>query len=539
MKMNSLFEQAAETQRRHDFIADTGLQSEQEYNECLQLIRSGEYVPTLADVNRVFDDLVTGEEENRMAGFLLFVCAKQPVLIDGLSASGKTHIIKAFTSFIPQNKKYFYDSSSDKALIEDFCKINNAEFLIMSEYNKINGVNTVVEIMKSFGEGAPYRYRRANIAKKNSGEKGIDTFILLPKPFVISIADESKAGTSKSTGVIIPTEIMSRCVLMTADSSSVQTRSVMLSKAKTWINPFETKSDECIKRKALIKIHVNSMPVYEHCLFINAAADKLVEFLPSVNATSRRNYDKLGAAVAGSARFNYRNRMSFQTKIPYVNEYLDELTEDEREMYDEELVYKTAYFCTPEDVYNAYRIYSKIVIRASLECNIRQKLILSIIKHAGKPMKLSEIFKCLRNLGASGGQNLVSSDVTHLINVGYLEEIVVTTKGKEKYYDVTGDYNDTVYLPPFKQVIETFKEAMKREYPEYADEFIRRYCGDGQHLYVNDPFTGEQVDLMTVIPDVNDKIQIDKGFVDYVETVEQSAGTTQKQTETSTFDAWM
>lgn len=426
--------------------------SEREYNEFLK--KRSDYHPSLYDVNLALDDFVVQDYHSRMALFTSFVMSKIPTYVSGVSAGGKSVIMEAVSNCLMPNDVLLIESASDKAIYDQQYQIKKASYLIMRELNKINPA--MIEILKNFGEGKPFLYRRSGGICGKLAE-----IELPPKPFCFSKADES------TDTVLIPPELMSRVVEITVNGSQEQTKKVLARKAINAENPFDIEQVDMVQR-AMLRYHISTAPEYD--LYINPMSSKLIDTIPTVFTSSRRDFDKYLKNIVGVSRFNYKDRMCV-------------IIQDKR-----------VQFITPQDVAINQMIFGKVLIQSSLHCSDLEKLIISVIKYGGSLSK-SQVQSNLRKCSMNCTIKLIGSHLDHLVDIGYLD---VTKEGSSNFYNVSNFYEEFVIKPDFREIVDYAKQIMlsTEHYKPYADEYIDRYCNDDK-LFIIDPFSGNRIDILS------------------------------------------
>lgn len=462
MGIEASFEKAQKNLEIEKEMKDLGL-SVDEYKEFLE--KRDSYQPTLYDVSLALDDFVVGEFFNRLALFSSFILAKIPAYIAGPSSSGKTVLMDAVSNCVMPSKVLKIAQASDKAIYEQKRDIEKCEYLLMPEINKINPL--MIEILKDWGEHKESVYRRAGgIANR------FEETVLPPRPFVFSKADESAA-------VEVPAELITRVVQLTVDSSQDQTKKVLDRKAQNIVNPFKIERVDMVQR-AMLRYHVSSSPVYD--MYINPMGPKLIDTIPTVFTSSRRDFDKYTANIEGISRFYHKERLHATVGDKQVQ------------------------FIAPQDVAINQMIFGKVLVQSSLHCSDLDKLIIQVIKKEGKVQK-SQIQTSLRKCSVNTTGKNISSRLGDLIDIGYVDE---TKEGSNKFYTVSDFYKEFIIKPDFREIIDFAKHTMTSidELNPYADEYINKYCEDDT-LFVIDPFTGNTVNILEY--DFSASIDLDEG----------------------------
>lgn len=472
----------AEVQRQKEILDEMkglGL-SEEEYKEFLE--KRDSYNPSLYDVNLALDDFIVNEKHNRLALFSAFIMSKIPVYISGNSASGKSNLQQSVVNLVMPSDALILEGSSDKAIFDQVYQIKKSKYLVIREINKINPM--LVEILKSMGENQPFIYRRAG----GLGSK-LSEIEIPPRVFCFSKADDS-------TDISIPAELMSRVVELVADGSQEQTKKVLSRKALDHENPFDIQQVDFVKR-AMLRYHISSAPDYD--VYINPMSTKLIDSIPTVFTSSRRDYIKYLTNIGGVARYHFKDR-------------IEAIIQDKRVL-----------FVTPQDVFLNALIFNKVLIQSSLRCSDLEKFIIQVIKDGGSLSK-QQVQVGLRNLSLNYTKKIINIHLEHLEDIGYIES---TKESNTLYYTVSSFYNEFSMKMNFREIVDYCIETMKsvEHYSPYCTEYINRYCADDK-LFVIDPFSGKTINMLEY--DFTSPLEVDLSGtrmkrIDDVETVKKKA----------------
>ena len=106
--------------------------------------------------------------------------------LEGPAGRGKTHLLKALTSVLPEEKVYWFEFATDTALFNKSEEINRHQILMVPEYQKIlKSCPQTREAIKTLTEG--------RVAKREKMDEGVmKQYVLLPKCVITSIADENE-----------------------------------------------------------------------------------------------------------------------------------------------------------------------------------------------------------------------------------------------------------------------------------------------------------------------------------------------------------
>lgn len=417
--------------------------------------------PTLFEINNSLDYIksddgqhegIKGEYHARMVVFTNFVLGRKPVLLRGSRSSGKTALMSILKTFVKKPK--IIASSSEKADYRDYEDINNSTHLFIPEINKIS--ETFVDVLKDLGEGV------ASIYKFTDYDRIVRTIKIQPKPFITSIADENKQVSR------LGEELISRLTVIFTDSSIEQNTRVIKYILKRKQNPYKKKKvdDERIKE---LQEFVKSLPNPKDLVFIYLPGDSVAEAIPPLFTDSRRDVSKYIANTEGIALFYFNERIVVEKKN------------------------KKNLLITPEDVWYNHRIYNEIMIQSSLKVGKIERKIINVVKNSPELLTPSQV----RDKIIEEGKFVVTETVVkkicnNLTEIGYLTRIeeqkpfrfVLNPILKSDY---TGNIN-------WKKVVNECKKAVQKQFPEQAEEYIKRFCSE--KIIVTDPFTGEEKNIL-------------------------------------------
>ncbi|WP_407282331.1 hypothetical protein V7O61_06785 [Methanolobus sp. WCC1] len=311
-------------------------------------------MPEIYDLNIILDDTIVGEHQARMSLFTIFILSKICTYVSGPSAGGKTALMDAVLDTLMPGDGVVVEGGSDKAIFDKEREIKKARYVEIRELNKVNQI--WLEIFKSWGEGKEYVYERAQIQGFNK------KFVLPPRPFVVSRADES------ANDYDVGAEFRSRMVEISVDGSKEQTESVMDRQAENVENPFDVKQVDKVF-KACLKWHISNIPEFD--VIVNPAGGMLKKYIPTVFTTARRDFPKYLANCEGIARFYHKDRM-----ITDING-------------------QKTLFVTPKDLFLNHYIFGTSLIASALRCSHLEKQMIKVIEKHGEVTK-QELQRYLR-----------------------------------------------------------------------------------------------------------------------------------------------
>ncbi len=419
-----------------------------------------DYVPSLYDIHKSLDVIksgryngIKGEHYTRMITFTSFVMGKNSVILEGQRSSGKSNIMEVVGTYC--KNLAVIDRASDKAHKRNE-QLNKASHVMVPEANKVD--NSFVEALKDWGEGKATTYTVLD------EYKNARTFTLNPRPFITSRADEND--------MYLGEELISRLITLKTDSSVQMNKNVITSKFQKAQNPFKKDqiSDDATKG---YQEYVKSLPDIYDMEFIYCPGKTMSGAIPSLFSDARRDTDKYLKNTYGIALFHYNDRM-----VREING-------------------KRVLFITPADIWYNHIIFGDALIRSALKCSDTERFIIDILKTHAKEnthspdMRVRDIHQVLIENGITASMGTVDNYCKNLFSNGY----IVRNESKRPYtYETSKDHFRFEFNIDWKEIVEESKTFMKNSFPEYADEYIRRFCTDP--IKVIHPFDGTEKNVL-------------------------------------------
>jgi len=418
------------------------------------------YKPSLHTVHKILESKVVGEHKTRMAIFTTWILGEKPVFVGGPRSSGKSFTTYAIADIIGDIKRegmcYNLSSGSEKSAWYQQEQINKAKYLLVTELNRIP--SELKETLKYFGEGKSATYD-VTVVDEITGRRKTERKELLPRPFCFCLADEDEAKVDE--------QLYSRLVHVRMDSSEHQNIQVISQQAKEAMGHKRNNKglDEEIGK---LRFHLATMPSFQKYQFINPAAELFVRAIPTMFTDSRRDFPKLLANMAGIERFYWKEGL--QGTIGKKSHL---------------------FFITPRSMWLSHHLFADALVESSLRCSAIERLILESL---GKEWEFPEtVQKRVRSRGIMIGVRMVKKHLQAMSDLGYVEK--QEAQGTKLTFKAGDMYQDFTYNLDWKSVIKTCAENMIKQYPKYAEEYMKRYCKEPVFEH---PITGESVDLRTL-----------------------------------------
>tara|TARA_R110002020_G_scaffold137892_1_gene307576 strand:- start:1473 stop:2945 length:1473 start_codon:yes stop_codon:yes gene_type:complete len=409
---------------------------------------------------------ILGEDELALSSCLSYLLEDNNFVIKAYSGTGKTVIMDAIFSLLPEEFYYVLEHLSETAVWYDAEKINRARFIAIPEAQKLP--EAVIEVVKTWGDGRSAFRKRTDVTIGDTVETQI-----YAKYVFMCVAVENTKGAA-----YFDAELERRCMIMHTNPTVEQTERVLKHKLMDSAVPkskLTTMSDEDIER---LKEHVLKAVIErddEDALHIkNPCAPFLFEAIPSAFPVSRSKVQYLLKLINAVARF-----------------YPDEILRVEKDGTQYGLV-------TPKHNWLGLRIYLNSFVSECLHMPSHGTDILKLFPNTridrfgfadGDTIRMSnnEIKKAAKAAGLPFTK--IEPILGALLMTGFLE--MDEDKGKKLYYK-SPLFEEPVAKINWSELIEETKKFMAKNWPSVAVEYGGRFCSD---IEIVDPFTGDDIKL--------------------------------------------
>jgi hypothetical protein len=409
---------------------------------------------------------ILGEDELALSSCLSYLLEDNNFVIKAYSGTGKTVIMDAIFSLLPDEFYYVLEHLSETAVWYDAEKINRARFIAIPEAQKLP--EPVIEVVKTWGDGRSAFRKRTDVTVGETVETEI-----YPKYVFMCVAVENTKGAS-----YFDAELERRCMIMHTNPTVEQTERVLKHKLMDSAVPkskLTTMSEEDIEelRDHMLKAVIERDD--EDALKIkNPCAPFLFEAIPSAFPVSRSKVQYLLKLINAVARF-----------------YPDEIIKVEKDGTQYGLV-------TPKHNWLGLRIYLNSFVSECLHMPSHGTDILKLFPNTridrfgfadGDTIRMStnEIKKAAKAAGLPFTK--IEPILGALVMTGFLE--MDEDKGKKLYYK-SPLFEEPVAKINWSDLIEETKKFMAKNWPSVAVEYGGRFCSD---IEIVDPFTGDDIKL--------------------------------------------
>jgi len=288
--------------------------SEEERNEALALLRD----PKLLD--RILADFdacgVVGEDTNKLVGYLAALSRKfdKPlgVIIQSTSAAGKTTLMEAVLSFIPEEERVKYSAMTGQALFYlGEADIKN-KILAIAEEEGAERATYALKLLQSEGE-----LTIASTGKDATTGRLVTETYYVEGPAMIFFT---------TTSIEIDEELANRCLTLTVDESREQTRRIHeLQREEETIEGHLRK----VRAAALRRAHRNAQRLLASIPVHNPFARRLT--FPDENTRLRRDQKKYLTLIRAIALLHQHQRPRRKVEgVEHVEVTLDDIAEANR-----------------------------------------------------------------------------------------------------------------------------------------------------------------------------------------------------------------
>lgn len=440
-----------------------------------------EFKPKFYDVVRTFPDIKVisdnsktvkydgfiGDEQTALALVLQWVVARKPVLLGGPASSGKTNLLEVAATYCRKpyefragtEKAEIYNSENEKAQ-ED---ISKATHFKISEINRVT--DTVREMLKYFGEGDDYTYRRT----------GDEDITIKCTGFCTCLADENQVSVGK-----LGTELMSRLLTLTLDGTTNQTRKVIEATFKKKRDPFAFRkvNEDFIKK---CQNYVKQLPDINKYTIIMPAGEIMADAVPYFFTSNRRDAHKWLMNVDAISMFHFPDRVKFDYRK------------------------KKILIASPVDMWYNTMIFGDMLKDSALKCDKLQKVMMDILDQYAREvgpdgdayMQADRILKVLRERGYFPSIKVIEKKMDDMYDNGYVNKEEYARKARYKTSDALEAFAKSFdWETVARRCYENFENDWSDRLKERQDVIVayKKQCENFEAVH---PFTGETLDIRT------------------------------------------
>ena len=263
---------------------------EAERMEALALLRDPRLLDRLLDS---FDACgIVGEQTNKLTGYLAAVSRKldKPlaVIIQSTSAAGKSSLMEAVLSFVPDEEKIKYSAMTGQSLYYLGEKDLKNKILAIVEEEGAEKASYALKLLQSEGE-----LTIASTSKDDQGRLKTEEYHV-EGPVMIFLT---------TTAVDVDEELLNRCIVLTVDESREQTEAIhRLQREAETLDGLKRK----LERDRVLRVHRNAQRLLRPLHVVNPFAPRLT-FL-SDRTRTRRDHMKYLTLIRTVALLHQQQR---------------------------------------------------------------------------------------------------------------------------------------------------------------------------------------------------------------------------------------
>ncbi len=254
---------------------------------------------------------VVGEETNKLVGYLAGVSRKldRPlaVVIQSSSAAGKSSLMDAVLSFMPEDERVQYSAMTGQSLFYmGETRLKN-KILAISEEEGAHTASYALKLLQSEGE-----VTIASTGKDDSSGQLITREYKVEGPVMLFLT---------TTAIDIDEELLNRCLVLTVNESREQTEAIHhAQRLKRTLQGLEIK----LQKEAILKLHRNAQRLLKPLAVINPYADQLT-FLSDKTRT-RRDHEKYLTLIDSIALLHqYQREIKTLGALDYIEVTPDDI----------------------------------------------------------------------------------------------------------------------------------------------------------------------------------------------------------------------
>jgi DNA primase len=274
LKLEALQEQTIQAALQPKASAQPAMNAD-EHLAALELLNSPDLpARILADFEAAG---VVGESTNKLVGYLAAVSRKldRPlaVVIQSSSAAGKSSLMDAILSFVPEEERIQYSAMTGQSLFYMGQTNLKHKILAIAEEEGASRASYALKLLQSEGE--------LTIASTGTDPA---TGNLITQEYRV---EGPMSLFMTTTAIDIDEELMNRCLVLSVDEHRDQTRAIhQLQRARRTLAGLQKKHE----KQAILTVHKNAQRLLRSLAVVNPYADQLT-FLDDRTRT-RRDHDK-------------------------------------------------------------------------------------------------------------------------------------------------------------------------------------------------------------------------------------------------------
>ena len=281
--------------------------SEQEREEALELLRD----PKLLD--RILEDFercgIVGEQINKLLGYLAAVSRKleEPlaIIIQSSSAAGKTSLMEAVLSFMPEEERVKFSAMTGQSLFYMGGRDLKHKILAIVEEEGAQRASYALKLLQSEGE-----LSIASTGKDPATGRLVTQEYRVEGPVMIILT---------TTAIEIDEELQNRCIVLTVDEERGQTRAIhRLQRERETLSGLWAREE----RKHLLTLHQNAQRLLRPLVVVNPHAPALT-FLDEQTRTRRDHMKYLALIRSVALLHQYQRPLRSSSRFGQEKQYIE------------------------------------------------------------------------------------------------------------------------------------------------------------------------------------------------------------------------
>lgn len=431
--------------------------------------------PTLYEVSQMGTDYgLVGEDDTHLSVFLITINGGF-VIMSAPSRSGKDQVVDAVEYCRSGNDiARIPNSTSKTVLYQRAAELNDA---LIHRYPDITDLDEHIEtLLKEHGDGRDSKHQFTDVSGED--RQVVEQVIEPPNSMVLFAASDNQ-----NIDLNDYPEVRNRAIILSTDASAELTRKIKERQAEMEVGMYERNISE--ERTEEVRNYVSQIPIRDYTTReAEGEVWNITHYgfgkenpLPDLFPESRMDFRRFNKFVKAVTMFHHEDRL----ESPFT----------ERDAM-------FSMLSTPEDLWQAWRIFGEKMVLSALNLRDMDFEILGLLRDSGTAMTAAEVQMEMRK---RGGQNYSDNQVRRALD-GMLDKgYVIKDQGgnRVKYQPspfATADQVSTDIEVDFENIVEGTKEAARSALPEeLADEYISKYC-EGEGLLTTHPFTGETINII-------------------------------------------
>ena len=281
--------------------------SDAQVKEALALLKE----PTLLD--RILHDFnrcgVVGEETNKLVGYLA-ACSRKldkplAVMVQSSSAAGKSSLMEAVLSFMPEEERIQYSAMTGQSLFYMGEQNLKHKILAIAEEEGAENTSYALKLLQSEGEvSIASTGKNATTGNLETQEYRVEGPVML---------------FSTTTAIDIDEELMNRCLVLSVDESREQTQAIHAAQRRSrTLEGLKARKD----KTKLIQLHQNMQRLLRPLAVMNPYADQLT-FLDDKTRTRRDHEKYLGLIDTVALLHQYQRDVKREKYDGEIIEYIE------------------------------------------------------------------------------------------------------------------------------------------------------------------------------------------------------------------------